>query len=125
MTKKRRAGGDCYEAAATLALYPSDQLARQIAAGAKVFVAHGTVWHEAVGWHGHAWIEIERQVWIPQSQEAIPLHECLDKSNGHDAMMPAAVYYYLGRVKDVHRYTVKQARAEMLRTRVYGPWQEE
>lgn len=97
-TKSRR--GDCYESAATAILDVRTDEARLV---------HGTVWHEASGRHGHAWVEFGDTV--------------LDRSNGNDVELPRSAYYALGRVEDVRRYTAREARLAMSRTGHYGPWE--
>lgn len=96
-------GGDCYEVAAELVVaaeYPGYEL------------VHASVWHPAVGRHGHAWVEVqEPDGWY-----------CIDKSNGHDKVVPRERYYALGKVEDVTRYTRLQTMYQLLEFEHYGPW---
>ena len=60
---------------------------------------------------GHAWIEDGDMV--------------IDQSNGRDVYMPKWMYYQLGRIHElnnIHVYTPEQARAKMIETKIYGPW---
>ena len=72
-------------------------------------LCHGTVWHPDVGWHGHCWIELNKDVVI-------------DFSNGHHAALRREVYYKAGRVKDVKKYNPEQVRKLVLKEGTYGPW---
>jgi len=59
--------------------------------------------------YGHAWIEDGNTV--------------IDTSNGRHLVLPRAVYYKVGGIgSNVYRYTVAEARAKLVSTRVYGPW---
>jgi hypothetical protein len=103
MTKRTRgANGDCYVVAGQVVAMSYGDYEGSL-------VVHGSVYHPAIGRHGHAWVET-------------PDGDVIDQSNGHDSVMPIPVYYALGRVEDVARYTADEARAEMLRTGHYGPW---
>ncbi|KKL11786.1 hypothetical protein LCGC14_2542270, partial [marine sediment metagenome] len=73
-------------------------------------LCHGTVWHPAVGWHGHCWIEIAHG------------HIVVDGSNGHNATVMREGYYRAGKIKNVTRYTREEARRMVLNERTYGPW---
>lgn len=93
--------GDCYEVHGNAFLE-----------GMPGLLCHGTVYHPDVGWHGHCWIELNEDVVI-------------DFSNGHQAALKRERYYKAGRVKDVKRYDIEQARKLILEEGHYGPWGEE
>lgn len=60
---------------------------------------------------GHAWIEDGD--WV------------VDQSNGRDVRMPKFLYYQLGRIDEldnIHVYTPQEARAKLIETEIYGPW---
>lgn len=93
--------GNCYEVHGRMILdaeFPKGKL------------CHGTVWHNESGWHGHCWIENGDVV--------------IDKSNGNNFILPTDFYYALGKVKDVKRYTQREAAIQMVRTKNFGPWEE-
>jgi len=46
----------------------------------------------------------------------------IDKSNGLDVKIPAAVYFKLGGIKVSKTYTRQEAMRHALETRNYGPW---
>ena len=73
-------------------------------------LCHGTVWHPKVGWHGHCWIEIAHGLIV------------VDGSNGHSATVMSANYYRIGKIKNVKKYTGKEARELILQEGTYGPW---
>jgi hypothetical protein len=56
----------------------------------------------------HAWVELGDHVY--------------EVANGHCVRMRAELYYRMGRVENVRRYTVTEALVEMLRTGHWGPW---
>lgn len=74
-------------------------------------LCHGTVWHSKIGWHGHAWIELNELVF--------------DFANGNRGIVPKAFYYAVGRVKDVKKYTVDETAKMMQEKGTYGPWEGE
>ena len=92
--------GDCYEVHAQKILYSKQD---------NMKLCHGLVWHPATGWHGHAWLEKGNMV--------------IDVSNGNNARMSKSVYYSLGKIKNIKKYTKKQAIQKMLDTKHYGPWE--
>jgi len=77
--------------------------------GMSGLLCHGTVWHSDVGWHEHCWIELNEDV-------------VLDFSNGHQVAVRREIYYKIGKVKDIKRYNVEQARELTLKEGTYGPW---
>ena len=90
--------GDCYEVhGEAIALNDESGL-----------LCHGTVWHSKSGWHGHAWIERGEVV--------------CDYSNGSINVLSKELYYALGYIKDVKRYSADEARRMMLKTRHFGAW---
>lgn len=71
-------------------------------------LCHGIVYHDKSGWHEHCWIEQGETV--------------QDFANGHNAVLPKELYYTLGNVKDVVRYTMQEAQAVIVKMKTYGPW---
>jgi hypothetical protein len=103
-------GGDCYEAAGRFMMgecqfgNPCEGLT----------LVHGEVAGqgelEGVTF-GHAWIEKGDTV--------------IDKSNGRNLELPAALYYFMGRINDIgntHRYPWEEARRMILDYQHWGPW---
>lgn len=74
-------------------------------------LCHGTV-KDPLGInprHGHAWIEAENL--------------CIFIKEGKIGALPIAVFYALGNIKDVKRYTRKEAASWGLKTGHLGPWE--
>lgn len=69
----------------------------------------------------HGWAEYTQPV--PGAPEG-GIRMVVDKSNGNDIEVPAALYYRIGNINpdDVQRYTTFQARVEMVKTGHWGPW---
>lgn len=93
-------------------------------------VCHGTV-VGGPGPHWHAWVEQTLPlppaafgVWTPEQQIALmpALIVCIDRSNGNDATLPEAMYYKLGQVSNVTRYTYIEAARLAVEHGHYGPW---
>lgn len=104
MAGERTKGGNCYE------VHGHAILGLGLAGDHEWLLCHGTVYHKAVGWHGHAWLELNGT--------------CVDMANGNATEQPHELFYCLGRVKDVRRYTARQAGTMMLEHETYGPWEE-
>lgn len=96
------AKGDCFRVAAEVAERIGGEVVHGICTG------KGKI--EGVRF-AHAWAERGGEVY--------------EFSNGNRGVLPAALYYRVGRVTVVARYTVEEARALMLRTEHYGPWAAE
>jgi len=132
-TKKLKDGGNCYEAAAQVAvLSPPDDR--------EYFVVHGLVGGfiiegEYVPLHGHAWVEYCEKVPMPaEMHKNLPeghpdyfeMWFCIDKSNNNDSTLPREVYYHYGGVREDEtvRYTVEEARLRMVDAANFGPWED-
>jgi hypothetical protein len=110
--------GDCFKVAAQLALDVDRDPDLDVS---EVFVAHGLVTGQAGRVLGlrywHAWVEAKTSAgWV-----------VLDHSNDRQVQMKRAAYYRAARLdpaRDVWRYTLMQARAQMLGTETWGPWAE-
>jgi len=119
-----RAVGDCYEAAANYVINNSGVVSFLVPPGATarpgLMLVHGEVTGqgkiEGVK-YGHAWVEDGDLV--------------IDVSNGRDLQLPKAAYYALGRVDNdgaqrikpnLHRYTAKEARRNLVMHGHWGPW---
>jgi hypothetical protein len=48
---------------------------------------------------------------------------CLDIANGLKVIKEKEIYYALGKIKEVKRYTPKEAARLMIKTKTYGPWE--
>ena len=59
---------------------------------------------------GHAWNEVA-------SGEIV-----IDQSNGHDLMVPAALYYALAKPKNIKKYSRFEAAQLVAKTGHSGPW---
>ena len=114
-TKKKRdakqsppSGGDCFDSAVRVLYSLEDDSARLV---------HGIVDNTLDGRPMlHAWTE----------RELFPgLIVCVDKSNGHDVTVPRDLYYKIGNVRGVERYTIERAAENMIRFEHYGPWTNE
>lgn len=107
--------GDCYQSAFN-ALVDMGVERRQ-----KCRLVHGIVVNtgEAKGLRmGHAWIEEHTQFY---GHDFVLVHDC---SNGHDATIPATLYYYAGEIdpEDSVEYTYEEAMDVCCRAGTYGPW---
>lgn len=91
--------GDCYPVAFNLC---------SVIEGA--VLCHGAVFHPLVGWHGHAWVEVDGVA--------------IDRSNGFNTAMPAGVYRAIGRASDVVEYDHRASMRHAILTGNYGPWSE-
>lgn len=96
--KRKLQKGDCYEVHG-----------RAFIEGMEGLLCHGTAWHADVGWHGHCWIELNEDI-------------VMDISNRHHAVLRREVYYKAGKIKDVKKYNVEQARELILKEGTWGPW---
>ena len=128
--KKRelRKGGNCYEKAFNF-------LHETMGDGIKYLLCHGTVgdFETEEGYveeHGHAWIEYMEMYEVPtllngRIKHKVEVWFCIDKSNGHDSILPRDAYYQFGNVKDVHRYSVAEAIRNAIKTGHFGTWHED
>ena len=108
--------GDCYQVAGSLVAFDPEY--------ADSVLCHGEVWHDEVGWHGHAWVERTLKLDHPDFG-AFEVVECVDRSNGHDASVPMALYYKIGRVRHVARYDREVVLTLATGSRHWGPWEAE
>jgi hypothetical protein len=97
-------GGDCYRA-------NGNEFFNSFG-GPNVFLVHGEVVGQGPleGVHyGHCWIEDGEDV--------------IDVSNGRNIRIPKDLYYTIGRIgKNVHRYTMDEARERVMKFKHWGPW---
>lgn len=113
--------GDCFEVAGNLVLNEPG-----------LVLCHGLVTHPAEGYrHWHAWVERTTEFAVPlpdfpQSGRTrlVAVVECIDKANGHDALLPRDFYYGVGGIDrdQVRRYERAEAAVKMVKTGHYGPW---
>jgi len=76
------------------------------------FLCHGTVvgQGEIKGIkHTHCWIELGDVVF--------------DYSNGKKIIMRKERYYEIGKIKDIKKYTIEEAKKLMLKTKHWGDWE--
>lgn len=105
--------GDCYEAAAH---YLMDHVLGMgvVNPNHNLRLVHGEVAGQGPlegTTFGHAWVEDGDIV--------------IDRSRGRDIRMPKFLYYQIGRIDElnnIHVYTPEEARAKLMETKVYGPW---
>jgi hypothetical protein len=119
------AKGDCYEVALHLVLEDKD-----------LVLVHGWPVGQPGGTaipgerYGHAWVERTTSVTFPANDDHPEMHaefvDFIDKSNGNDRMMPAAMAYNIGHLDEEHiaRYSHDEALAKMVEYKHYGPWDE-
>jgi hypothetical protein len=109
--------GDCYEIASKL-LFNSDHTKEGY------ILCHGTVVGQGPiegAIFGHAWLEYKQR--LPMDNNGIlNLDMVLDHSNGKRTSMPKDLYYKIGRIKNVKKYTKEEARKMLLTELTYGPW---
>ena len=96
--------GNCYSANANYLLYevkPSE--------AGDYRLCHGL----AINWadrepFGHCWLEYDGMV--------------IDKSNGLDVKLPMEMYYAIGNIKKVYKYTADEVRKKLLEFGHWGAW---
>lgn len=99
----RMSKGDCYQAAARFVL---DNEGWTLVHGSAV--GQGPIKGVV---HGHAWAEREGVV--------------VDTSNGKTLHVGRELFYAIGNVHDVTRYSREETRSKLLRYEHYGPWEKE
>ena len=91
-------------------------------------LVHGRVWANGEGtapegYHWHAWVERTDRVTFPHlGDRLVESTVCIDRSNGHDLTLPQALYYKVGGVQGVRRYSASGAHMMIERTGHWGPW---
>lgn len=104
MTSLPEANGDCYVVAGRMVALdhaPDDAV-----------LCHGTCTGNgpiAGVEFGHAWVEWQGMV--------------IERSNGHDAVLPRDIYYEAGECREIVRYTPAEARRMMQMFGHFGPWE--
>lgn len=79
--------------------------------GMKAELCQGMVRGGSIPYHCHAWVELDGV--------------CYDDSLGKMIELPTPLYYALGHVKDVYRYSYLETLKWCLDTLHYGPWEGE
>jgi len=104
------ANGDCYEAAGQYMMqectFGKDNCGLVLVHGE--VMGQGPI--EGITF-GHAWVEIDGMV--------------IDKSNGRDLKLPAALYYHAGKINEINnviRYPWSEARVKIIDNGTWGPW---
>jgi hypothetical protein len=106
--------GDCFEVAARAVLNEPG-----------LVLVHGLVLHpELKVWHWHAWVEETKTYELPGWPHPITVVTCIDRSNGHNAELPQVLFYKLGGIEEVTRYTSTEAAKQMMGSGHFGPWIE-
>lgn len=112
--------GDCFQAAVNLFFDKfADNPSARICHG--VPLGRGEI--EGIRFD-HAWVEVdESQGTLPDGTEIWDT-VVYDYSNGNEVVIPAALYYHIGKIRpqDVKRFTAKEALEKMDKLRFYGPW---
>ena len=123
------ATGNCFMAAIdTLTewyLTPTDP-------GEEWFITHALVQHPETGkYHWHAWNEREKTYDVPYRDpsgelktQPVVVHTVVDNSNGKKNEIPAGMYYNIGNVRCVRRYSLSEVQDRMAETMHAGPWHE-
>lgn len=103
--KKLPRGGDCYDISGRFILNEKKDSVMKLVHG--VVSGQGALTGLRIG---HAWIEKDNEV--------------IEKSNGHNSILPKDLYYSIGQIdeKEIIRYTVKEAKEQMLKFEHFGPW---
>jgi hypothetical protein len=70
---------------------------------------------------GHGWIEYEA-ILNGDKNSPVKLTMVIDHSNGKKLEIPQAIYYKIGSIKTVRKYTKEQTRKNLLKSLHYGPW---
>ena len=104
--------GNCYEMAACFMLDIVERDSRGFE------LCHGTVigtGGQAEGWqYGHAWVELGRQMIFNFKQDGTPV------------LVPDyEMYYRIGQVRDVQRYSRRMMSFKMVEYNTYGPWHDQ
>jgi NAD/NADP transhydrogenase beta subunit len=94
--------GDCFLAAAHMVMEDST-----------LVLVHGTV----VGTGGAVLGQRFCHAWCEDGDGMV-----LDHSNGRKLEVPAELYYSVGAIENIRRYSSAEAAAQMFKTGIYGPW---
>ena len=101
---KVKYNGNCYSANAKHLLYevkPSDAINYKVCHGVAINRADGKP-------YGHCWLEYKGMV--------------IDKSNGLDVELPMEMYYDIGNIKKVYKYTADEVRNKLIEFEHWGAW---
>lgn len=108
MTAVEGAGGDCFQVAV--------RIAEQAAPISNPTIVHGLPIGRgplnAGKRYWHAWVEVEDSTGIT----------VIDRPRGETIMLPQGMYYNMGRIEQTWRFTLAEARAEMVERGHWGPW---
>ena len=102
--RKIKHNGNCYSANAKHLLYgvKSSEVSNYK-------LCHGTALNQVDGKpYGHCWLEYRGVV--------------IDKSNGLDVELALNLYYILGGIEKVYKYTVKEVREKLMEFEHWGAW---
>jgi hypothetical protein len=105
MTNKLKRTGNCFDDSANRLLNAGPCSGLILVHG----LPHGTGGEAAkAGHYPHAWIEYRGMCWDPNREEEYPKD----------------FYYAAGHIEYTKRYTLDEAKAEMVRVGTYGPWDQ-
>lgn len=91
-------------------------------------LVHGLVRHAETGlYHWHAWNEHTEHhtIDIDGTPVSIDIEVVVDKSNGHDIVMPKDALHNMVLVTNVRSYSQEEVFKMMIEHEHYGPWHEE
>lgn len=110
--------GNCYEIASKILFSQENEKE-------KFTLCHGTVVGQGPitgAIFGHAWLEYNQK--IPTLEGLfVDLNMVLDQSNGKNTSMPRDLYYKIGQITKVKKYSKEKARKMLLHHMTYGPWE--
>jgi hypothetical protein len=87
-------------------------------------LCHGLVVRPSDGVaHPHAWAERTEHTARSLVDGETSWRLAVERSNGHDAELPAAFYRNVGKAHDVREYTPEQARMLAHEAGHFGPWE--
>jgi len=69
--------------------------------------------------YSHAWSRFIRHAWV----EVKNIRAIYDAAS--DTVLTEEQFQRIGRPKDIHRYSLKEAREMALKTGTFGPWKKE
>ena len=107
--------GDCFDKHGRLFLFQNP--------GPNWQIVHGVVINSADEKPmNHCWLEKTEEVEFPGGNKW-PMTNCIDKSNGNDAEMPQAIYYFAGRIQETKKYDLEEYREKVNDSGTWGPWE--
>jgi hypothetical protein len=99
----------------------------------KWFCVHGLVRHpETLKFHWHAWCEYDKTYQVPFRRQPdselefmdVTLTSVHDNSNGQETETVKALYYKIGDIRCVRRWSIPETQQHMRESGHAGPWHE-